>query len=277
MNIDLACPEVKGTIKRLQDMLQKGVEPWESHSRGNDGFLPRNAMTGLPYRGLSTWLLATIAWERDYTTSHWATREQWLSLGGKVQGDGIACQGEVLFNLAEVNHVEISAREPQYERAETIVKESKVKIRFGLHCEYHRKKFDKKFYDWILMPGVSFFTDGKPGYWSHLAHELIHWAQYGIERIHWRGSKEQGELIAEIGAAYLIDELAIPNLVASSPHVKKWFDEIDQDPNYFFDALRIALLSFDYLFPFGDSNDRSIQDRASQVSSLCHSRQEEGI
>ena len=82
--------------------------------------------------------------------------------------------------------------------------------------------------DFIRMPRKQQFP-AEHEFYSTILHELVHWTEC---RRGWSGSYAMGELIAEIGAAFLCAQLNIPNrddLSNHSAYVEHWLKELEED------------------------------------------------
>jgi antirestriction protein ArdC len=67
-------------------MLEKGTVPWRKPWKVQTG-LPRNLISGKPYRGINTFLLHAM----NYESPFWLTYRQALELGGNVRKGEKAC------------------------------------------------------------------------------------------------------------------------------------------------------------------------------------------
>ena len=143
--------------------------------------------------------------------------------------------------------------EPDFEPAEEFIKATGVEIKFGgqkASCNWETGI--------IKSPKKSTF-DSMGDYYETVFHEMVHWTQKK-DRV---GIKEQGEeadqyafneLVAEIGACFLVMEFQIPMaeemLEKSKSYVKNWLTKMDSDPKYIFDAATQAGKAVDYLLSF---------------------------
>lgn len=83
----------KHITDRIIDGLKNGVVPWRKTWRPdkNSG-PPANVISRRPYSGINPILLDLVAMSRAYTSRHWATYEQWQSLGAQVQKRPADCK-----------------------------------------------------------------------------------------------------------------------------------------------------------------------------------------
>lgn len=78
-------------------------------------------------------------------------------------------------------------------------------------------------------------------------HELVHWSEW---RTGWKGTLEQGELIAEIATGWLENELGIPHCTDMSNHNKYlqcWIEEMSVDSKYLVNAVTQANKVVDFI------------------------------
>ena len=101
---------------------------------------------------------------------------------------------------------------------------------------------NKAFYsldsDFIQMPFRQQF-DSVEAYYETAFHELVHWSEkrVGFDRTQPENSYALGELIAEIGACFLMGELGLPttdNLENHAAYVKHWLKGMSGDPRFIF-------------------------------------------
>ena len=136
---------------------------------------------------------------------------------------------------------------PNFEPAEKLIAASGASLRHG---------GDKAFYtprprDFIQVPNKERFSNVSD-YYETVFHEMIHWTE-DKERV---GQKKGhtyafGELVAEIGACFLLMELGVPladnMLVNSQSYIANWLKSMGDDPKFIFDAAAQASKAADYL------------------------------
>jgi antirestriction protein ArdC len=79
---------------------------------------------------------------------------------------------------------------------------------------------------------------------------LAHWSE---GRLDWKGSYPEGELRAEIAAAFALTELGVPqsdDLTNTQAYVASWLAAMANDPAYIFKASSQASKAADYLLSF---------------------------
>lgn len=253
--------------KKVIEQLEKGVIPWHKPWKGSS--LPRNLITGKPYRGINMFLL----WQDQYPSRYWLTFNQIKNLGGHVK-KGEKSSLVVFFKMLEnlnqddpekklfvlryYNVFNASQAEGLKHKRLTEEAENIDSIEFNAieECEAVWAGYEsvprlthdvqKAFYspsdDYINMPAKTSF-DSEEFYYSILFHEAIHSTGHtkrlgrsGITDIAAFGSHEYSkeELIAEMGAAMLcahtgIDSITIDN---SASYINSWLTNIKQSKNF---------------------------------------------
>jgi antirestriction protein ArdC len=249
--------------------------PFVAHK--NSGF-PTNAYTNRQYGGINPLLLNIAALKNGHTSKYWATYKQWAGMGCQVkrrpddvpegewaakivrrtyneEDDKVSWSPILVFNASQVFgnfHVvpatayqvlkaEISDTPPDYSNTDRLLAQAVFK-----EGGYSRPRYERPPKDFICMPWRKRFVDDAHWYGSCL-HELIHWAEW---RTGWKGSEEQGELIAEIGQAYLETLLGVPHC-NDLTNYNKWLDDwlraMDEDPRYIYEATAQAEKAVDFV------------------------------
>jgi len=67
--------------ERILKKLEGGTVPWRKPWQGGDAGIPRNVVTGFPYRGINVFLLAAAG----YASPYWLTFRQAKRRGGNVR------------------------------------------------------------------------------------------------------------------------------------------------------------------------------------------------
>jgi len=245
-----------------------GTAPWHKPwSTSGPGWLPRNLVSGHPYRGINVWILASSG----YASPYWLTFRQASELGGHVRSgqkgspvvfwkfgtrevqDGdeiiekpsVLCRYYTVFNFNQCEALRVSppqATEPlphidPIENCEQIVTEwlGKPAIRYGSsHASYN------KMHDLVQMPDLTSF-DSAEEFYSTLFHELTHATGHPLrlnrstltefERF---GDEQYSaeELVAEMGAAFLCGFTGIENKTIdnSAAYLRTWLEVLKKDP-----------------------------------------------
>lgn len=108
--------------------------------------------------------------------------------------------------------------------------------------------------DRIEIPPKENFKNASD-YYETVFHELVHWTEdkrrLGQREGH---TYEFGELVAELGACFLLTELRVPladkMLTNSCSYLATWLKTMKNDPKYIFDAAAQASKAVDYLLQF---------------------------
>ena len=167
--------------------------PW--HRTG--GGLPRNALTGRPYRGINTLSLWVGAQASGYSDDRWATYKQWSELGAQVRkgerstivvffkeyeaADGedpkrFVARGSYAFNAAQVEGApEAGETLPASEWTipeifDGFVERTGARIHHGGDAAFYQPSEDR-----IVMPPRDRFPTAQ-GYASTMCHELTLWS-----------------------------------------------------------------------------------------------------
>jgi antirestriction protein ArdC len=267
-------------------------QPWSHHK--NAGY-PANAISGKPYRGINTLLTSLGALEKGYASKWWGTYPQWQALGGQVRrgekGTGIILfkpvrkvkindQGEeevssfpimrswTIFNVAQVDgdldqyRASASSTEPSfvdYEPAEKVMAATGANIRY---------LGDRAFFspdgDFIQMPRKEAFQKAHEFYGVQ-AHELVHWTGHKTRlnrpsKLGRFGDESYAveELVAELGRAFLLAELGIPqsdDLTNVTAYLAHWLKVLEQDHTAIFTASSASAGAVDYILSFSQLNE----------------------
>jgi antirestriction protein ArdC len=146
---------------------------------------------------------------------------------------------------------------PDFEPAEELIQATGAQIFFGGDRAFYRSPTPAGSWpnhtdgDWIQVPHKSCFAEG--GYYPTILHELAHWSEV---RVGWERKAENyplGELIAEIAACYLTNELGIPNaepLENHAAYLQSWLKSMKNDSNFIFKAAKQASKVTDFLLSF---------------------------
>jgi antirestriction protein ArdC len=276
----------------ILSLKDNGLPPWRRPwcISANSGF-PTNALSGRKYSGINILLLKMAAMTHNFQSKYWATFHQWThELGGKVMrrpenvkrgtwGQSIVFFTRVtktemdpstgeeeetsfpilktfcVFNVSQVvgpfDHLRVKEESlnvnpnfVDFQPGEDLVNAIGPDIRFGgdRAC-YH------KIEDYIKMPHKHRFKDPKE-YYATLFHEIIHSTE---SKCNWTGSYAEAELRAEIGAAFTLAALGIPqsdNLTNHKAYVASWLEALHKDSRFIFRAASAASKAADYILSF---------------------------
>ncbi len=277
---------------KIVESLKSGTIPWRKPwSSSPNGGAPANVISGKKYRGINPLILSLHQEAFGFTNRWYATFNQWRDLGASVMrrpdpvkpgewgaaiiyyapikktkedpttGEEVeiefamlkqytvfsAEQVELPDHLRHLHDTEPDALSPvfiDYEPAEIAIAATQADIRFGGdRCFYVPSK------DYIQMVPKHRFEHVKE-YYSTCLHELAHWSE---KRCDWTGSYAEGELRAEIAAAFMCSELEIPqsdDLSNTQAYLASWLKSLQSDPRFIFKASASASKAADFVLSF---------------------------
>jgi antirestriction protein ArdC len=271
------------TAKVWQPLIDAMVEALENHQVTGKWVRPwiggqhTNAATLRPYRAMNSLALAVACFKKPRQYSVWATYNQWKSLGMQVRkgASGTALwtpprslnktedSGDKIkvFIHAAVFYVfnaeDVDGFIPPEPLSET---QRLVDAELFLHKQQPSIVFGdptSAFYapgrDVINMPPFGNFSSPE-GYYSTLAHELIHWTGHPsrLDRgISYTNRTEYAfeELIAEFGAAMVCSHLDINSDIDNDhlPYLASWLEAIKSEPDVVRKAVLKAAQAFNYI------------------------------
>ncbi|MFC4172736.1 ArdC family protein [Microvirga sp. GCM10011540] len=273
--------DIHATVtQHILDALETAdVSNWQCPWHRTRGGLPRNALTGKSYRGINTVSLWVANQVHGYGDPRWATYRQWQELGAQVRkgeksslvvfykdfqvdpseegddGRRMVARASYAFNAAQVDGAEPLDTIPAggfdpIQHAEDFSISSGIRIEHGGEAACYIPAQDL-----VRMPSRDRFV-GADGYYGTLFHELVHATGHESRlnrdltgRFKTRQYAAE-ELVAELGAAFLMAELG---LEASEPHpqhaiyIKSWISLLQDDSRAVFTAASLASKAVDYL------------------------------
>jgi antirestriction protein ArdC len=139
----------------------------------------------------------------------------------------------------------------RHEEAERVIAATFADIRYGGDRAFYRPRED-----YILMPDRARFETSE-SYYETLLHEMTHWTEHP-SRLDWsRAEKENtyalGELVAELGACYLMGEIGLPfadTWKNSASYLQSWLKAMHQDPRFIFRATAQASRAADHVMSY---------------------------
>ncbi|QDU80480.1 DNA primase TraC [Polystyrenella longa] len=272
---------------QIIDSLTNGkILPWRRPWKCNrNAGMATSLSSGDRYRGVNQIILQVAAMRHGYQSKWWATYKQIQASGGQVikgekgtkivlwkpiERKTVSQNGEenkesyfimrqfTVFNVEQtegLDRFQVSG-DPQptdtferYERAEELIRSTDADIRYGGSSAYYSLGGD-----YIQCPPVGQF-ESPAGYYETIFHELVHWTE---PRLNWERQKygyEMGELIAELGACFLMGELEIPfaeNISNHAAYLDGWLKKMKGDPKFIFDASSQASKAVDYLLSYSE-------------------------
>lgn len=220
-------------------------KPWDSIGHGPH----RNMVSNRPYSGVNPLVLELASQRHGFTSSIWATFNQWKQAFGQVKrrpsnvkpgkwgtticfttpvtkkkraDDGTEKEDRfwilksyTVFNLDQVDGPFDHLR-PKQNESIRLFEKLEAGDELITATEADIRTGDRACYvpagDYIVMPQKESFHSA-PEYYETAFHELTHWTE-PVHRLNWHRKGEgyaMGELIAEISACYLASEIGIPN------------------------------------------------------------------
>ncbi len=259
--------------------------PWHSPEMVN--VIPKNAQTGVQYRGVNVIALWATAQKLGYLNGLWATFRQWQELGAQVRKGEKSCpvvfwstiekkenaqKGEQanagnssddrdtvlfaktyhVFNVSQVDGYEEPKKEPL--AADRLKNADMFFSRLGVNIREASKAFYQPSDDSVYMPPyASFFK--REGYYSTLAHEITHWTGHesrlnrDLKNRFGDESYAMEELVAELGAAFLCAELEVSNEPREdhAAYIQSWLKVLKEDKRAIFTASSKAQQAVDWI------------------------------
>jgi antirestriction protein ArdC len=276
--------------EQIIERLEAGTIPWRKPWTPLAGpGAPRNLITGKPYRGINTFILAC----QSFSCPYWLTFKQAQDKGGNIRrgekGTAVvfwrwvevedADTGEdksipfmrhyTVFNLEQTEGIEappspITIEKPfnPIQTAEELVAAMphRPEIRHSGNQAYYRPS-----HDFVNMPPQSTFHQ-EEGYYCTLFHELTHSSGHS-SRLSRKGVTEctgfasheysKEELVAELGAAFLCAETGIEQTTIdnSAAYIQSWLKELKNDKTMVILAAGQAQKAADFIMNRNTAND----------------------
>lgn len=267
-----------------------GVPFWrQTWANSENSGTPTSAVSGKPYRGINRMLLSLLGHESKW----FSTYAGWQSLGAQVRrgergvtailykpvtkktvsDEGKEEQSSFAFmktfSLFHISQVDgdlgrfRDAVKPNsepafvdYEPAEKVFAATGADVRLGGDRAYYSPS-----HDYIQLPPKSAFPAAKEHqFYSVLAHETVHWSGHEsrLNRLNkfarfGSGAYAVEELVGELGAAYLANEIGLPqsddlsNVVSYLSH---WLKVLQRDHTAIFTAASAASAAADHILAY---------------------------
>jgi antirestriction protein ArdC len=280
------------------ESLEKGVaawrRPWAADPNGLG--LATSLSTGKQYNGINQLLLQVLSMKRGYQCKWFGTFNQIKSAGAIVKKDEKAIQivlfrpvtrdrindkGEEVedrffclrqfsvFNVQQTTGLDqfrIGFAQPsdtifeRFEQMDRLVAAVGVDLRHG-----GNRAFYSPTSHFIQMPFRHQFESSE-AYYQTLAHEMIHHSEkaIGFDRAKEDNAYALGELIAELGASFLLAELGIPaseNIENCAAYLENWLKAMRGDTKFIFKAAATASKAVDFLL----SHIRTPEEQPAEV------------
>lgn len=254
-------------------------KPWAFDPNGLG--LATSLSTGKQYNGINQLLLQVLSMKRGYQCKWFGTFNQIKSAGAIVQkgekaipiilfrpvsrerinegGEQIEDKFFVMrtfnvFNVEQTTGLDqfrIGSAQPtnsifeRFEMMERLVQAAQIDLRHG-----GNKAFYSPSSHFIQMPFRHQFESSE-AYYSTLAHEMIHHTEKAIE---FDRSQDDayalGELVAELGASFLLAELGLPaseNMENCAAYLQHWLKAMRGDTKFIFKAAATASKAVEHL------------------------------
>jgi antirestriction protein ArdC len=237
------------TTQIIQALESGNLPPWRKPWNTTNSGAHRNKVSNKPYSGVNPLILELASQRHGFTSSIWATFNQWKQACGRVKrrpddvepgkwGTTICFTAPVtkkkrakdgtdkedkfwilksftVFNLDQVegpfDHLRSTEAEPK-KLFENFEAGDELIAATGAEIRTGNQACYVPSGDYIVMPTKESFHSA-PEYYETAFHELTHWTEPS-HRLDWDRKGEgyaAGELIAEISSCYLAAELGIPN------------------------------------------------------------------
>lgn len=282
---------------RVVAALQSGAVPFwrQTWAKSENSGTPTSAVSGKPYRGINRILLSLLGHDSKW----FATYAGWRSLGGqvrrgergvtailykpvtkkKVNDDGEEEQSSFAFmktfSLFHISQVDgdlsrfRDTKKPDSEPtfvdcgpAEEVFSSTGAEVRFG----GDGRAFYSPGSDFIQMPPKSAFRQAHE-YYGVLAHETVHWSGHEsrLNRLNKfaRFDSESyavEELVAELGSAYLVNEIGLPqsdDISNVTAYLGHWLKVLQRDHTAIFTAASAASAAADHILEYSRPKEES--------------------
>ncbi len=264
-------------------------KPWSDDP--NAPGLHTSLSTGNPYRGINQLILQCAAMRSGFKSKWWGTFNQirnqnasvrkgqkcvhvllWKPIcrkrvneqGKEIDDNFLVMREFAIFNSEQTTGLEqfqvgFSKRQgnpiERYEEADEVISNTNARIDYGGNQPCFRPGDDL-----IQMPFRDQF-DSPEAYYETAFHELVHWSEHesrvGRKKGHERAF---GELVAEIGACFLMNELELqtadtfPNSIS---YVEGWLQAMSDDHRFIFAASAQASKAVDFILSFSRQKEES--------------------
>lgn len=268
---------------RILEKLKQGIVPWRQPWAHGEAGMPRNLVSGKPYRGVNIFLLGS----QRFSSPYFLTYKQAIAKGGNVrkgqQGTPVvfwkvgkkdgASDAEVkagkgryfilryytAFNVTQCDGIEVPGDSgvqkvfnPIEECERVVSSYTQVPVRHGGGRACYIPTLDE-----INMPDKEDFLTSEE-YYSTLYHEMTHstghkdrLAREGVTNPIKFGSHDYSfeELVAECGAAFLCGYTGIENktLDNSVAYLQSWAAKLRGEPRWIVDAASKAAKAADLI------------------------------
>jgi antirestriction protein ArdC len=298
--------EIRNSItQKIFDAVKSGdTLPWRKtwSSIPDPVRFPTNISSGNAYRGINCLICQHEANEKNYPVGYWATYKQFQALGQQVrrgerstqivyykqikktrtndQGKEETTTFPLLrtwnvFNISQTDgeladkfltpSTSAPVEDDDHDEFFDVIEATKADIRYGGNrAAYYRSPLD-----FIQMPHREQFEDFS-AFADTLSHEVVHWsgAKHRLDR---ELTYAQEELVAEIGAAFLLQSTGVPHphLDNTTSYIVSWLKVSEgQDARFIFKAASLASTAVDFIMGFSKANEEATE-LVTEVSSMA--------
>lgn len=278
------------TTQIVEALTDGNLPPWRRPwANDPNAGLNTSLSTGNAYRGINQLLLQLSAGRSGFQSRWWGTFNQVKASGGyvcrgekatkvilwkpisrkrmngqgeEVDDDFLVMREFYVFNAEQTSGLDqyrVGFAQPKedtgerYEHADAVIEATGADIRYGGNEAFYRASED-----YIQIPFRHQFESPESHYETAF-HELCHWTEkrVGFDRSQAENTYALGELVAEIGACFLMAELRLPttsNLTNHAAYLKSWLTGMNGDPKFIFRASAQASKAVEFVMSF--SRDR---------------------
>lgn len=255
--------------------LEKGAAPWVKPWHA-DSSADKNILSQKPYQGINRLILGMSGMAKGFSNPAWGSYKQWGSLGANVRkgekgtqivfyspgerenADGTKETYAILksywvFNVQQVDGIEITSTPKedkpfnQHDAAEQRIIKTGAAITHGGDAAFYMPSQDR-----IQLPNKSAFN-AECHYYATAMHELVHWsgAKHRLDReLKGRYASPDyafEELVAELGAAFLCQDLGIHGELRHAGYIGSWLKACRDDSRAIFKAAALAQKAADFI------------------------------
>ena len=254
--------------------------PWAADPNGLG--LATSLSTGKPYNGINQLILQCLSMKRGYQSKWFSTfqqikhagasvcrgekavqvvlfrpvsRERTNEMGEQVEDKFLVMRTFSVFNVEQTTGLDqfrIGFAQPsdtifeRFEAMDRLVAAVGIDVRHG-----GNRAFYSPGSDYIQMPHRHQFESSE-AYYQTLAHEMTHWSEsrIGFDRVKEENSYALGELVAELGASFLLAEVGLPaseNIDNCTRYLDHWLKAMRGDTRFIFKAAATASKAVDFL------------------------------
>lgn len=275
----------KQVTEQIVAELEKGAAPWVKTWRA-DASADRNVISQKPYRGINRLLLGMASMGNGFASNEWATYKQWTEKGAQVQkgqhGSHIVffkpiegrkdvatgetesgyciLRGYTVFNAAQTDYVSpvpiVAAEFDASPVCDAFIAATGASITHGGDMAFFMPSQDR-----VQMPNASSF-ESPANYYATAFHELTHWtgakSRLDRDQLGKFGNPAYAfeELIAELGAAFLCNDMHIQGELRHAGYIGHWLKACREDNKAIFRAAALAQKAADYLNAFSAVEQR---------------------